>query len=152
CRLDADARGHTSELVLNICAGQETAVYRVKSAAVPPEDPVEIAESRVGQALNAKWTLVKLLGVGGMGAVFGAQHRNGTRAALKLLHAELANDPSIKERFLREGKIANKVDHPARVPVTDDDVSDLGEPFLVMELLEGETLHELRKRRGGKIA
>ncbi|HEY8075964.1 MAG TPA: serine/threonine-protein kinase, partial [Labilithrix sp.] len=116
------------------------------------ESPVEIAQARVGQALNAKWTIEKLLGVGGMGAVYAASHRNGARAAVKLLHAELAADVPIRERFLREGKIANRVDHPARVAVTDDDTSDLGEPFLVMELLDGETLHELRKSRGGTIA
>jgi len=112
---------------------------------------VDKAEARVGQPLNAKWTLESLLGVGGMGAVYAAKHRNGSRAAVKLLHAEFARDVQIRERFLREGKIANRVDHPARVPVTDDDVSDTGEPFLVMDLLEGETLGQLRVRSGGKV-
>lgn len=116
------------------------------------DDPVKAAEARVGTALNAKWSLDSLLGVGGMGAVFAARHRNGTRAAVKLLHAEFARETEIRERFLREGKIANSVDHPARVPVTDDDISDRGEPFLVMDLLEGGTLNELRHRTGGKVA
>jgi hypothetical protein len=115
------------------------------------DDPIKAAEARVGSALNAKWSLERLLGVGGMGAVFAARHRNGTRSAIKLLHAEFARDTEIRERFLREGKIANSVDHPARVPVTDDDVSDAGEPFLVMDLLEGGTLNELRHRNGGKV-
>lgn len=115
------------------------------------DDPVRAAEARVGSTLNAKWALERLLGVGGMGAVFAARHRNGTRAALKLLHAEFAREPEIRDRFLREGKIANSVDHPARVPVTDDDVSDHGEPFLVMDLLEGGTLNELRHRCGGTV-
>src|SRR3954468_16758259 len=114
------------------------------------EDPLRAAEARVGTSLNAKWSLDGLLGVGGMGAVFAARHRNGTRAAVKLLHAEYARESEIRERFLREGKIANRVDHPARVPVTDDDVSDRGEPFLVMDLLEGGTLHELRHKTGGQ--
>jgi serine/threonine protein kinase len=116
------------------------------------DNPVAAAQTRVGQALNAKWTIERLLGVGGMGAVYAARHRNGAAAAVKLLHAELARDTNIRERFLREGKIANKVDHPARVPVTDDDVSDAGEPFLVMELLEGDTLNQVRSRAGGKMA
>ncbi|MBX3188048.1 MAG: serine/threonine protein kinase [Labilithrix sp.] len=115
-------------------------------------DPIRDAEARVGETLNAKWSLEQLLGVGGMGAVFAAKHRNGSRAAVKLLHAELARDTGIRERFLREGKIANRVDHPARVPITDDDVSDAGEPFLVMELLEGETLNQARHRSGGKLS
>jgi eukaryotic-like serine/threonine-protein kinase len=115
------------------------------------EDPVRAAQARVGTILNAKWSLERLLGVGGMGAVFAARHRNGTRAAVKILHAEFARETGIRERFLREGKIANTVDHPARVPVTDDDLSDAGEPFLVMDLLEGGTLNELRHRTGGKV-
>ena len=122
--------------------------------AAPPhrDDPVKAAEARVGTTLNAKWSLEGLLGVGGMGAVFAARHRNGTRAAVKVLHAEYAREKDIRERFLREGKIANSVDHPARVPVTDDDISDEGEPFLVMDLLEGGTLHELRHGSGGTIS
>ena len=116
------------------------------------DDPVRAAEARVGSTLNAKWQLERLLGVGGMGAVFAAKHRNGTRAAVKILHAEFARETEIRERFLREGKIANTVDHPARVPVTDDDLSDNGEPFLVMDLLEGGTLNELRHREGGKVS
>ena len=115
------------------------------------DDPFRAAEARIGTTLNAKWSLEHLLGVGGMGAVFAAKHRNGTRAAVKILHTEFARDKEIRERFLREGKIANTVDHPARVPVTDDDLSDEGEPFLVMDLLEGGTLNELRHRTGGKV-
>jgi predicted Ser/Thr protein kinase len=123
----------------------------------PPSDSAgaadaEKAQERVGHALNAKWTLESLLGVGGMGAVYTARHRNGSRAAVKLLHAEYARDPQVRDRFLREGKIANRVDHPARVPVTDDDVSDSGEPFLVMDLLEGLTLGQMRARNDGKVA
>lgn len=122
------------------------------SSKTPTEDdPVQVAEARVGTPLNAKWTLERLLGVGGMGAVFAARHRNGTRAAVKLLHAHYARETSVRERFLREGRIANRVDHPARVPVTDDDVSDRGEPFLVMDLLEGGTLNELRRRTDGVL-
>lgn len=120
-------------------------------AGVRHDDPATAAHARVGSTLNAKWTLERLIGVGGMGAVFAAKHRNGTRAAVKLLHAEFARETEIRERFLREGKIANSVDHPARVPVTDDDVSDEGEPFLVMDLLEGGTLNELRHRTGGIV-
>src|SRR6185369_12611449 len=74
-----------------------------------------------------------------------AVHRNGKRMAIKLLHRELAHDPSVRRRFLREGYLANKVVHPGVVNVIDDD--DDGEfVFLVMELLEGETLSEHWKR------
>jgi len=116
-------------------------------------DPVlDQAISRVGSALNAKWTIDALLGSGGMATVYAASHRNGSRAALKVLHAELARDTAIRERFLREGRIANKIDHPSVVQILDDDVSDHGEVFLVMELLEGETLDAHIRQQGGKLS
>lgn len=114
--------------------------------------PAKLAARRVGTDLNDKWRLDRVLGVGGMGAVFSATHRNnGTRSALKVLHAEYARAADVRDRFLREGRIANRVDHTARVAVTDDGISDLGEPYLVMELLEGMTLAELFKRGGGRM-
>jgi serine/threonine protein kinase len=117
------------------------------------KDPIVTAlEARIGTPLNAKWTLERLLGYGGMGSVFAARHRNGSRAAIKLLHAEISSDAEVRRRFLLEGKIANAVDHASRVAVIDDDVSDRGEPFLVMELLEGRTLEEEMNEAGGKIA
>jgi len=54
----------------------------------------------VGQSLNGKWTVDKLLDVGGMGAVYEATHRNGRRAAIKVLHTRFARDPEVRKRFL----------------------------------------------------
>ena len=113
---------------------------------------LERAQARVGTALNAKWSIDAVLGVGGMGTVYAATHRNGSRAAVKLLHSEFAREGSIRDRFLREGKIANRIEHPAVVKVFDDDVSEGGEPFLVMDLLEGETFSQLHKRNGRKLS
>lgn len=116
------------------------------------DDPrLEAARARIGTALNAKWTIDDVIGVGGTANVFAATHRNRSRGALKVLHAEIATDDPLRERFLREGRIANLVDHPARVAVLDDDVSDRGEPFLVRELLQGATLAELLRARGGTL-
>ncbi len=86
-----------------------------------------------------------------MAAVYGATHRNGSRAALKILHTEFARDEAVKQRFLREGYVANKVNHPGRVAILDDDETEAGEPYLVMELLEGETLQQLWKRKKRKV-
>jgi serine/threonine protein kinase len=86
-----------------------------------------------------------------MASVYASTHRNGTRKALKILHAEFALDRAITERFLREGYVANKVDHRGRVAIDDNGVTEAGEPFLVMELLEGETVLQLWKRKGRKI-
>jgi serine/threonine-protein kinase len=112
------------------------------------------AGGRVGAVLNDKWTLERLLGVGGMGAVYAGRHRNGARAAVKLLHPELARNKEVRERFLREGYAANKVAHPGVVKVLDDDVvsagPDAGTAYLVMELLEGESLQD-RLERGEAV-
>jgi serine/threonine-protein kinase len=106
----------------------------------------EAALARVGSTINDKWTLERLLGMGGMSAVYAARHRNGARAAVKVLHLELSRNAQVRERFLREGYAANKVEHPGVVKVLDDDVitsgPDEGTAYLVMELLAGESLQE----------
>jgi len=100
----------------------------------------ELARARLGKVLKGKWTLDRLLGVGGMAAVYGATHRNGARVAVKVLHPTLAASSRIRERFVREGYVANKVEHPGVVRVIDDDVADDGSPFLVMDLVVGRNL------------
>ncbi len=109
------------------------------------------ARARVGDTLNDKWKLERLLGVGGMGAVYAGVHRNGARAAVKVLHDLLARHEDVRSRFLREGYAANRVDHPSVVKVLDDDIvvggPDSGTAYLVMELLAGESL-EGRSHRG----
>jgi serine/threonine protein kinase len=109
--------------------------------ATPGDDLQARARSLVGETLSGKWHLDELLGSGGMAAVYRATHRNGKHAAIKLLHAELAMDASLRKRFLREGYVANAVDHEGAVKVLDDGVTDDGALYLVMELLEGMSLH-----------
>ncbi len=118
--------------------------------AVSP-DVVQRSEARVGTVIGGKWTVNSVLGVGGMATVFAVTHRNKSRAALKLLHPEVALDQSITQRFLREGYVANTVEHPGTVKVIDDDVTDDGAAYLVMELLDGETLEDRRERLGGRL-
>lgn len=118
--------------------------------AVSP-DVVQRSQARVGSVIGGKWTVNSVLGVGGMATVFAVTHRNKSRAALKLLHPEVALDASITQRFLREGYVANTVEHPGTVKVIDDDVADDGAAYLVMELLDGETLEDRRERLGGRL-
>jgi len=67
-------------------------------------DPLALrARARVGATLRGKWRLDALLGVGGMAAVYAGTHRNGSRAAIKILHTELTVNAEVKARFLREG-------------------------------------------------
>ncbi|MGZ3475673.1 MAG: serine/threonine-protein kinase [Polyangiales bacterium] len=116
------------------------------------EDPRARAEARIGTVLDEKWTLERLVGLGGMAAVYAGRHRNGARGAIKILHADLARIPEVRDRFLREGYAANKVEHPCAVKVLDDEVIkegvDAGTAYLVMELLEGESLEERLHRQG----
>jgi serine/threonine-protein kinase len=117
-----------------------------------PDPSVEArAQARVGTSLRGKWRLDALLGVGGMAAVYAATHRNGTRAAVKVLHAELSVVTEARNRFSREGYVANAVAHEGVVRVLDDDVSEDGSLFLVTELLTGETLEQRRVRLGGRL-
>ena len=114
-------------------------------------DVVERARARVGMVLGNKYRLDRLLGIGGMAAVYAATHRNKKRVAVKMLHPELSIDDAVKTRFLREGYAANTVDHPGAVAVFDDDVTADGSAFLVMELLVGETLDARADRKGGTL-
>jgi len=121
--------------------------------AVTELDPlVTRAKGRVGQMLRNKWRLDVLLGVGGMAAVYAATHRNGSRAAVKILHTELSASEDIRRRFMREGYAANAVGHDGAVKMIDDDVADDGSLYLVTELLDGETLEDRRARSGGRLS
>ena len=73
--------------------------------------------SRVGQTLNGKYRLERLLGVGGMATVYAATHRNRKRFAIKVLHPELSLRDDLRGRFVREGYVANTVEHPGAVSV-----------------------------------
>ena len=105
------------------------------------------AQARVGALLANKYRLDSVLGLGGMATVYAATHRNGKEVAIKLLHPELAKSTDVWRRFLREGYVANRVKHPGAVSVLDDDVTQEGLAFLVMERLEGLTVDALWESR-----
>jgi eukaryotic-like serine/threonine-protein kinase len=77
-----------------------------------------------------------------MAAVYAATHRNGKRVAIKILHPDLSTCAGVKERFIEEGYIANRIKHEGTASVFDDGETPDGVAFLVMELLEGQTLEE----------
>ncbi|HET7539057.1 MAG TPA: serine/threonine-protein kinase [Polyangiaceae bacterium] len=113
---------------------------------------VRSARARIGTILKKKWHLDQLLGVGGMAAVYAATHRNKKRVAIKMLHAELSQDEAIRKRFLREGYIANSVAQRGAVAVDYDDVTEDGLAFLVMELLDGETIEHRWRRKDRSLS
>ncbi|MBN1607178.1 MAG: serine/threonine protein kinase [Polyangiaceae bacterium] len=118
---------------------------------VSPEALERRARERVGAVLSGKWRLVELIGVGGMASVYSAVHRNGSRVAIKILHEHLSKEESVRLRFLQEGYAANRVGHPGAVSVRDDGETADGAAFLVMELLEGQSL-EFKLRVAGPIS
>ena len=111
----------------------------------------EAASRRVGTILNAKWRLDHLLGVGGTAAVYAATHRNGNRVAIKVLHTHFSLDEAIRGRLQQEGYVANLIEHPGAVRILDDDRTEDGSVFLVMELLAGEGLDARLKRKGWRL-
>ena len=105
------------------------------------------AEERVGTTILGTWTLTGVLGSGGVATVYRARHADGRVVALKLLHAEIADDVDIVKRLTYEARAANRLNHPGSVRIQECDVTDEGLPFLVMDLLTGCTLSE-RLARG----
>jgi serine/threonine-protein kinase len=96
--------------------------------------------------LASRYRVVRQIGQGGMGVVLEAEHTvSGKRVAIKWLHPKIANEPDAGQRFLREARAAARVRHPNVVDVYDVLQHD-GAVFLVMELLEGESLQQVLER------
>jgi eukaryotic-like serine/threonine-protein kinase len=110
------------------------------------------AIARVGSVLDRKWRLDSLLGVGGMGAVYAATHRNGNRMAIKLLHAHHCADQALARRLEQEACLVNAVEHPGVVRIFDDGRAEDGSIFLIMELLCGEGLHTRLARTSSPVS
>jgi serine/threonine-protein kinase len=103
----------------------------------------------VGTVLGETYELVRLIGQGGMGAVWEASHLRlpGKRVAVKVLLATIAAGSEAFSRFRREAEIASRLGHANIVEVFDFNVLPSGTPYLVLELLQGESLAQ-RLRRG----
>ena len=98
------------------------------------------------RTLAGKYRLGRVLGEGGMGAVYAAEHLQlGTTVAVKILNEAAADHAPALERFRREARTAAAVKHENIVEVTDAG-TDAGVPYLVMELLEGESLSAILRR------
>ena len=104
---------------------------------------------RVGKTTGGKYRLVRLLGSGGMGEVYEAQHSAiGRRFAIKFLHPLLAGSSEVVARFQREAQAAGGLENENIAAVVDIGTADDGAPFLVMEYLDGEDLAKLLVRSG----
>jgi len=110
-----------------------------------PSDPL------IGSVVDERYEIVAVIGEGGMGVVYSARHcALGKRFALKALRKDLATDREIAARFMQEARTAASVSHPGLVEIIDFGQLPAGQPFFVMELLEGQSLAQL-VRRGGPL-
>src|SRR5262245_66612903 len=101
-------------------------------------DPSDI---QIGAVVGGTYLVTALLGRGGMGAVWSANHMRlpGKRVAIKVLHSTSQSDEGLT-RFRREAEIASRIGHPNIVEVLDWNVLPGGAPYLVLEYLDGESL------------
>jgi hypothetical protein len=104
----------------------------------------------IGQQFG-NYRVLSLLGEGGMGAVYLAEHPGiGRRVAVKVLHKQFSGDEQLLGRLLNEARAANAIRHPNIIEILDSGMRSDGVPYLVMELLEGESLGG-RIRRIGRL-
>lgn len=115
------------------------------------EDTAERAQARIGKRLGGRWLVVSALACGGTGWVYAALDDMGRKAAVKVLHTSLLSHENAVTRFLREAKMSSAIGHDGVVQVLDQGTASDGVPFLAMEYLDGETLHDRAIRKGGKL-
>ena len=104
-----------------------------------------------GQLIDNRYELLRILANGGMGTIYeGLDTRLDRKVAVKIMHPHLAQDEEFITRFIREAKAAASLSHPNIVNVMDQGWNQSGIPavFLVMELVEGQTLRELISSKG----
>ena len=110
-----------------------------------PTQRLDQPASMVGKVVGG-YRLVTAMRSGGMGTVYYGEHTLiGRRAAIKILHPEVARNPQVLARFLTEARAANDIRHPNVVEITD--IGQMGDlHYIVMSFLEGETLGERIER------
>jgi len=140
--IPADAQGLCPKCLLKLglasqFGGASVADAGARAPVPPPRMPFDFGEYRV----------IRLLGRGGMGAVYEAEQRaTGRRVALKVL-GHTIDSPEMRKRFLREGRLAAAVNHPNSVYIYGTEEIDTT-PVIAMELVAGGTLKDEVKRRG----
>jgi len=109
----------------------------------------EHAVNLIGRTLNHRYLVEDKIGEGGFGAVFrGKQIATGREVALKILHPHNVGDQTIVARFRREAEACSKLRDPHTVTTYDFDETEDGILYLAMELLRGQSLHQLQKSTG----
>src|SRR5215472_3389089 len=118
--------------------------------ALSPAEPAQ-QDPMLGATLGGKYKVVRLLGEGGMGAVYEGEQQLGTtkrKIAVKTLHPHLSRDPKIKARFEREVGTVAELQHPNTIQVYDFGANAEGILYIAMEFLQGRSLADLLEKEG----
>jgi serine/threonine protein kinase len=148
----APAKAATEDQASSIHAAAAQLVPGPQPPDVPPEQPKRPRVSRPpkedagARKMIGEYQVVRRLGEGGMGAVYEALAPDtGLRVAIKQPRPELMIMPAFAERFFNEVRFAKRINHSGVVSVLHFDRTDDGLPFIVMELMEGDTLRSCKK-------
>jgi serine/threonine-protein kinase len=146
-RLDVEAVAHLEECPACVrLLGAAAAIVKSSSS---PSLPHARDVLEPGTVLNDTYTVIRLIGRGGMGEVYEVSHvRLQGRYAVKVLRADISEDQKLISRFRREADITSALRHPNIVHVIDFDRTADGFAFLAMELLAGCDLATLLRREG----
>lgn len=121
-----------------ICPIDATTLVDSSGKAAQAPDPM------IGRMIADKYRVEKLLGRGGMGAVYEGQHLLlDRRVAIKVLQQNMANDEQAASRFIREAKASARIEHPNAVTIYDFGVLQEGSAYLVMEFIKGRSLRQV---------
>lgn len=108
-----------------------------------------IQDPLIGTVLAGNYEILEVLGQGGMGVVYRGKHSLMERVvAIKMLLSQLISDTNSVKRFQQESKAAARLKHPHIIDVYDFGISPAGQPYIVMEFLEGTPLSDLIKKEG----
>jgi eukaryotic-like serine/threonine-protein kinase len=120
----------------------------IQASEAQPADPM------IGLVLGGKYTVVRLLGEGGMGAVYEGEQQLGTtrrKVAVKTLHPHLSRDVKIKQRFEREVGTIAELEHPNTIQVYDFGTTEDDILYIVMEFLQGKSLADYIEKEGAML-
>ncbi len=144
-----DAGGPAHEAAPIATAPASGAVERGGAASEREDADVDPSEALIGTTLAERYRIEELLGSGGMGAVFRAQHVHMKKnVAVKVLHKEMTYLPEVVARFEREAVAAARIEHPNVAAATAFGQLDDGAFYLVLEYVEGTSLRDLIKQHG----
>ncbi len=114
-----------------------------------PSETAQDGSAFLGQIIDGRYHVLEMIGEGGMGRVYLAEHVEiGRRVAVKILHPVYGRMPELVERFRREARAASRIGHPHIVDVTDSGTTKDGSVYFVMEHLEGVELANVIDREG----